>query len=319
VTGRPRTKTRAGGRRDGSRRTSATQKSRPSPRSQGAPGTSHRPRKRFGQHFLADAWARRIVDAIRPEPGDVFLEIGPGLGALTRPLAESGVPILAVEIDRDLVVRLARELPPNVTVLSGDILETEVVPILTGLEPQRPPGSAVGSTPRRFRIVGNLPYNVASPILSRLVDWYRQHLIFSDATVMVQREMADRLTARPGTSDYGVLTVLMALRTTAVRVLNLPPGAFSPPPKVRSSVVRLAFGQPAVRLPDEALFERMVKALFSQRRKTLANAIKRFDPTGPAVLALSGLDGRRRPETLHLAELAHMAEILAAVKRPPVL
>lgn len=293
---------------------------RPRARRTGPPTpTRHRARKRFGQHFLAESWARRVVAAIRPEPGDVFLEIGPGLGALTRPLAESGAPILAVEIDRDLVARLAGELPSNVTVLSGNILETEVVPILTGLEPQRPPGHMTAPGPRRFRVVGNLPYNVAAPILARLVEWYRQHLLFHDATVMVQREMADRLTARPGTANYGVLTVLMSVRTTATRALDLPPGAFSPPPKVRSSVVRLAFGPPAVRLPDEALFERMVKALFGQRRKTLANALKRFDATGAAVLALSGLDGRRRPETLHLSELAHLAEIFAAVKRPSVL
>jgi 16S rRNA (adenine1518-N6/adenine1519-N6)-dimethyltransferase len=279
----------------------------------------HRPRKRFGQHFLAASWAKRVVDAVAPEPGDVFLEIGPGEGALTRPLAASGVPILAVEIDRDLVASLAASVPSSVTVLSGDILTTEVIPIVTGLSPLRPPDSPGPPPKKRYRIAGNLPYNVASPVIARMTEWYQQHQLFTDATVMVQREMADRLTARPGTRDYGVLTVLVGLRATVSRIFDLPPGAFSPPPKVRSSVIRLVFRPPQVRLPDELLFERMVKALFSQRRKTLANALKRFDPTGLAVLALSGLDGRRRPETLQLAELAHLAEIFATVKRPAVL
>jgi 16S rRNA (adenine1518-N6/adenine1519-N6)-dimethyltransferase len=279
----------------------------------------HRPRKRFGQHFLAASWAKRVVDAVAPEPNDVFLEIGPGEGALTRPLAESGVPVLAVEIDRDLVAHLASAVPPSVTVLSGDILTSEVIPIITGLSPLRPPGSPGDSKPRRYRIAGNLPYNIASPVIGRMLDWQKQHQLFADATVMVQREMADRLVARPGSRDYGVLSILVSLRASVSRLFDLPPGAFSPPPKVKSSVIRLVFRPPQVRLPDELMFERMVKALFSQRRKTLANALKRFDATGLAVLALSGLDGRRRPETLQLAELAHLAEIFATVKRPAVL
>lgn len=249
----------------------------------------------------------------------MFLEIGPGEGALTGPLAESGAPILAVEIDRDLVARLAATMPPSVTVLSGDILETQVLPIVTGLSPVLPPDHPGPVPPRRYRVAGNLPYNVASLVIARLIEWHKQHQLFADATLMVQREMADRLVARPGSKDYGVLTVMVSLRATVARLFDLPPGAFTPPPKVRSSVIRLVFRPPQVRIPDEVLFERMVKALFSQRRKTLANALKRFDPTGPAVLALSGLDGRRRPETLQLSELAHLSDIFAAVKRPAVL
>ena len=107
----------------------------------GSAFASHRPRKRFGQHFLAAPWAQKIVNAIAPAPGDVFLEIGPGKGALTFPLAASGAPVLAVEIDRDLVRDLASRLPRNVTVISADVLETDVIPFLSGLEPQRPPGT----------------------------------------------------------------------------------------------------------------------------------------------------------------------------------
>ena len=296
--------------------------SRPRRRAHPSSPPGHRPRKRFGQHFLAAGWARRVVDRINPQPGDVFLEIGPGQGALTLPLAESGCPVLAVEIDRQLVQHLAAVAPSNVTVLSGDILTTEVLSFLSGLEPQRPPELAGRSGPaatRRFRIVGNLPYNIASPLFVRMIEWHRRHGIFTDATVMVQREMADRLVARPGTKDYGVLTVMLGVHTAVTRVLDLPPGAFSPPPKVRSSVVRLVFGPPAIRMPDEALFERMVKAMFSQRRKTLGNALKSFDATAPAVLALAGLDARRRPETLQLTEIARLAELFATVRQPRVL
>lgn len=253
-------------------------------------------------------------------PGDVFLEIGPGTGALTFPLAATGVPILAVEIDRDLAAGLARQAPSNVTIMSGDILKTDFMPVLSGLAPQATPESAGRPAPaRRVRIVGNLPYYIASPILFHLLDMYRQHAFFSDATMMLQREVADRLVARPGSKDYGVLTIMMGIRAQVSRLLDLPPGAFTPPPKVRSSVVQLTFGAMQVRLPDEALFERMVKAMFGQRRKTLANALKSFDATAPAVLALAGLDGRRRPETLQLIEMARLAELFASVRRPSVL
>jgi 16S rRNA (adenine1518-N6/adenine1519-N6)-dimethyltransferase len=246
-----------------------------------------------------------VVAAIDPQPGDVFLEIGPGTGALTLPLAESGAPVLAVEIDRDLVARLAAEVP------------TDVLAVLSGLEPQRPPAPAeTAPLPRRFRIVGNLPYYIASPILVRLIEWHRREGIFADATVMVQREMADRLVARPGKKDYGVLTVLLGQHARISRLLDLPTHAFKPAPKVRSSVVRLEFGPPAVRVVDEALFERMVKAMFGQRRKTLSNSLKGFDATAPAILALAGIEGRRRPETLTVEEMGRLADLFASVRQP---
>lgn len=282
-----------------------------------------RPRKRFGQHFLTSQWAEKVVHAIKPEPGDVLLEIGPGTGAITLPLAATGVPILAIEIDRDLAAELASRVPGNVSLMTGDFLSMDVMPFLTGLEPQRlgPPGRS-GHAPEaararaRFRIVGNLPYNLSSAIMFRLIDLHRRHGVFADATLMLQREVADRLVAVPGTKAYGTLGVSAQLHTRITRLLDLPPGAFRPAPKVHSSVVRLEFGPPAVRIVDEHLFDRLVRSLFAARRKMLSNALKQFDPRGPAILAQSGLDGRRRPETLDVTEIATLAELFAVANRP---
>ena len=319
-----------------------------------------RPRKRFGQHFLAPGWARQVVAAIEPAPGDVFLEIGPGRGALTLPLADSGAPVLAVEIDRDLVADLVRHVPANVTVMSGDILRVDVIAFLSGLEPQQPaagrgsdrgqtgvrpgsdqgqtgvrPGSDSGQTrvrpesdprltprlmpARRFRVVGNLPYNISAPILFRLLEFHRRLGFFADATVMLQREVADRLLAEPGTRDYGVLSVMVAAHATVSRLLDLPPGAFAPAPKVHSTVVRIGFGNSPIRLSDEAVFERLVKTMFQQRRKTLANALKPLHKNAREIVAGAGLDGRRRPETLQVAEIARLAEQFVSASRPAVL
>ena len=300
-----------------------------------------RPRKRFGQHFLSPGWARRVVAAIDPAPGDVFLEIGPGRGALTLPLADSGAPILAVEIDRDLVADLVGHVPRNVTVMSGDILDVDVTAYLSGLEPQsafaeatadQRPLTPAGVQPvpparrhvsagaaRRYRVVGNLPYNISAPILFRLLDFHRRLAFFADATVMLQREVAERLTARPGTKDYGVLTVMMTAFGTVARLLELPPGAFMPAPKVYSTVVRISFGGSQIRLSDERLFERVVRTMFQQRRKTLANALKPLHPRSPEIVAEAGFDGRRRPETLQVTEIARLVEHFAAASRAAVL
>jgi 16S rRNA (adenine1518-N6/adenine1519-N6)-dimethyltransferase len=233
------------------------------------------------------------------------------------PLAATGLPILAIELDRDLADQLAARVPPNVTVLTGDFLHTDVLPFLSGLGPQRPPGPSEPAS--RLRIAGNLPYNLSSPILFRLITLHRQTGLFADATVMLQREVADRLVARPGTKAYGALGVLIQMHARIERRLDLPPGAFRPAPKVHSTVVRLVFGPPLAQVTDDRAFESLVKSLFSQRRKMLANALKRFHPRGPAVLAASGLDGRRRPETLQVTEIARLAELFASAARPPVL
>jgi 16S rRNA (adenine1518-N6/adenine1519-N6)-dimethyltransferase len=230
------------------------------------------------------------------------------------------VSVLAIEIDRDLVQELLALVPSHVTVMAGDFLQMDVLPYLSGLEPQRPIEASGSDAPaRRFRVVGNLPYYIASPILFRLVELHRRHGFFADATVMVQREVAERIAARPGTKAYGVLTILLGMHARVTRLMDLPPGAFSPQPQVRSTVIRLEFGPPAVKLRDETLFERLVKALFSHRRKTLSNALKAFDASAPAVLALAGIDGRRRPETLQVPELARLADLIASVRQGPVL
>jgi len=277
-----------------------------------------RPRKRFGQHFLAPAWAQKVLKAIDPKPGDRFIEIGPGPGALTLPLAATGAPVLAVEIDRDLSAELAARVPRNVTVMTADFLKVDVTPFLSGLEPQRPPAdNAAPDPPLRYRAVGNLPYNLSTPIVFRLIDLHQRQPLLTDATIMVQREVAARLAAGPGTKEYGVLTITAQLHASIERLLELPPGAFHPPPKVHSTLLRLRFlDRPSVRLVDDALFRRLVRALFSQRRKTLQNSLKRFGSNAHLVLAMARIDGQRRPETLSLAEIARIVELLAISKAP---
>jgi 16S rRNA (adenine1518-N6/adenine1519-N6)-dimethyltransferase len=283
-----------------------------------------RPRKRFAQHFLEPAWAAKIVRALDVQPGDAFLEVGAGTGALTRPLAETGAPVVAIEIDRDLVARLAAELPANVTVVSGDFLDVDALPILLGMLPQRPPAAAPGGVAGavaawRLRMVGNLPYNVTSPILFRLLRLQKESGAFVDASLMMQREVADRLLARPGTKAYGVLSILVPLEAEVTRMLSLPPGAFRPPPKVRSAVVRLRFRPPEVPIADAELFESVVRRLFTRRRKTTLNALRPFatelGTSAEAGLAIAGIEPARRPETLQLTELARLVAFFAAARR----
>jgi 16S rRNA (adenine1518-N6/adenine1519-N6)-dimethyltransferase len=282
--------------------------------------TKHRPRKRFGQHFLAPTWARKVVDAINPRPGDVFLEIGPGQGAMTLPLAAKGNAVLAVEIDRDLASALASRTPPNVTIVAEDFLETDVLPFLSGLGPTGPPAVATGlQSRRRVRVVGNLPYNLSTPILFRLIALQNQHGAFADATLMLQKEVADRLLAKPGRKEYGVLTIMLSLAAGVTRLLDLPPGAFHPAPKVRSTVIRVEFRPADVRITDRATFELVTKRVFMQRRKTLSNALKSLVANPPAVLKTAGITPTRRAETLSLAELARLADVVAGTRQRPVL
>ena len=285
-----------------------------------------RPRKRFAQHFLEPAWAAKLVAALDPQPGDAFLEIGPGRGALTRPLAETGAPVVAIEIDRDLVAQLAGELPPNVTVVAGDFLAVDVLPIVLGLLPQRPatraaPAGAPGTG--RLRVVGNLPYNVTSPILFRLLELQKESGAFADASLMMQREVADRLVATPGTKDYGVLSILVPLEAEVTRLLALPPGAFRPVPRVRSAVVGLRFRPSEVPIVDTGLFEAMVRRMFMRRRKTVLNALRPFaaelGASPEAGLAIAGIKPTRRPETLQLTELSRLVAFFASARRRPML
>lgn len=271
-------------------------------------------RKRFGQHFLEPAWVEKLVRAIDPAADQTFLEIGPGRGALTRPLAARARHVLAFEIDRDLVAELRAAAISNLTVLSGDFLDVSAGQLTHELAAAgaagAPPGAGRSSGP--IRVAGNLPYNVASPILFQLVDLFGAGVPLADATVMLQREVADRLTAAPGTGDYGVLAILIGHSARVERVLSLPPGAFRPPPKVRSAVVRLRFHPPEPPAANPTLFAGLVSAVFTRRRKTVANALGAFHLSSRLApvraLADTGLDARRRPETMTIPELVRLAD-----------
>lgn len=264
-----------------------------------------RARKRFAQHFLEGAWVNKLVAAVGATADDSILEIGPGRGAITRPLAAQVGRLLAVEIDRDLAADLEAASLPHVTVVTGDVLSVDLVPILTDWL-GAPPGPA-----SQFRVVGNLPYNISSPILFMLLALSGRTHGVRDALLMLQKEVADRLVARVGTGDYGVLTVLTAIHADVTRVLSLPPGAFRPQPRVHSAVVRLSFRPSPVPIADEDLLVRMVRTMFTQRRKTAGNALKGFgvergvDAAG--ALRSAGIDPQRRPETLELTEMAALA------------
>jgi len=269
--------------------------------------------KRYGQHFLESAWADKLIGAIDPRPDDRFVEIGPGPGALTARLAPRVAHLTAVEVDREMVAALAPKLPGNVSLVHGDFLEFDL--------------SSAGPGP--LRIAGNLPYNVSSPIIFTLIEAHRAHATDAarpallDATLMVQREVAERMEAGPGGGDYGVLAVLVQLHADVRRVLSLPPGAFRPPPKVHSAVVSLRFREPRVAVRDDGAFTAMVRSMFTQRRKTLSNALKPHAASrgvrAADALAGAGIDPKRRPETLQLEEMARLADFFEAHRDGAVL
>jgi 16S rRNA (adenine1518-N6/adenine1519-N6)-dimethyltransferase len=260
---------------------------------------SLRAKKRFGQHFLLPQWADKVVAHIAPEPSDRFLEIGPGSGVLTTRLAARAASVTAIEVDRDLAADLRELLPTSVDVITADVLDVDL-------------GALAESVP--MRVAGNLPYNISSPILFALLSAEKRgQPPFLDATLMLQREVADRLVARPGTKEYGVLTIFTAVHADVERLLSLPPGAFRPPPKVHSAVVRLTFVPPRVS-PDLApTFERMVRVMFMQRRKTLGNALRPFALSigrdTASALSAAGIDPGKRPEALGLDALVRLAAV----------
>ncbi len=257
-----------------------------------------RARRRFAQHYLQPAWADRLVTALDPQPADRFVEIGPGPGALTFRIAPRVAHLTAVEVDRDHVRTLQTRLPSNVTLIEADFLDFDL-------------DAVAADSP--IRVAGNLPYNVTSPILFRLLAAHRAGVRVKDATLMVQREVADRIEAAPGGKEYGTLSIFVQLHADVRRLMTLPPGAFRPSPKVHSAVLALTFRQPSAEVRDEATFEVLVRSIFTQRRKTLSNALRPFAEARKSnardALEKAGLDGRRRPETLQLAELARLADV----------
>jgi len=253
----------------------------------------HTPRKRFGQNFLVDdGIVHAIVDAIRPRPGETVVEIGPGLGALTRPLLERLPHLHAVELDRDIVARLRKTWPAErLTVHAGDALKFDF--------------GALGDD---LRVVGNLPYNISSPLLFHLMT-FAPHI--RDLHFMLQKEVVERMVAAPGTTDYGRLSVMLQRRFHMAWLLDVPPAAFDPAPKVDSAVVRLIPKTPAEIAPlDEALFARAVATAFSQRRKTLRNTLGGL--LKPADFSALGIDAGLRAEALPLADFEAIARHLSA-------
>jgi 16S rRNA (adenine1518-N6/adenine1519-N6)-dimethyltransferase len=263
-----------------------------------------RARKRFGQHFLEPAWVAKLLASLSAAPDDRFLEIGPGRGALTIPLASRVARLIAVEIDSDLVAFLRSRLPSSARIVEGDFLDADLDHLLRD---ERKP----------LRVVGNLPYNVSSPILFKLLHAAAEGRTLADATVMLQKEVADRLIAAPGSSDYGTLAVQVALLADVERVLTLPPGAFRPPPKVTSAVVRMRFRHAREDVGDLATFERLVRGVFLQRRKKLLNALEpvaaTFGQSAADVIAAAGVDGSRRPGELTLQDIARLSRSCAIV------
>jgi 16S rRNA (adenine1518-N6/adenine1519-N6)-dimethyltransferase len=239
------------------------------------PSTSHRPRKRFGQHFLHDARVlARIVDAVGVSENDFLVEIGPGEGALTRPLLEHVKAMHVIEVDRDLAAAL-RELP-GVTVHEGDALEFDYAAF--------PPG---------MRLVGNLPYNISTPLLFHLSRYAER---VRDMHFMLQKEVVARMVAAPSTADYGRLSVALQARFRMEKLFNVAPGAFRPPPKVDSSVVRMVPLEKTLRIDEDLL-----RRAFSARRKQLRNALPGVD------FARAGIDPALRPENLSPEDYARLS------------
>lgn len=252
-----------------------------------------RAKKRLGQHFLHDpAVLRRLVDAIAPSPEDRMVEIGPGPGALTRLLLERLERLHVVEIDRELAAMLPMrvEHPERLVVHATDALEYDF--------------STLAAGPRSLRVVGNLPYNVSTPLLFHLLEFGG---LIKDLHVMLQREVVDRMTAPPGGKEYGRLTVMLAAVAACEKCFDVGPGAFAPPPKVWSTVVRITPRAPTFEIADRERFAALVSHLFSMRRKTLGRAL-RGRVSAERIAALE-IDPMARPETLTPAEFAKLAAL----------
>jgi 16S rRNA (adenine1518-N6/adenine1519-N6)-dimethyltransferase len=242
--------------------------------------------RRLGQHFLRPASVERLLRVIAPAPDDVFLEIGPGTGALTLPLAERCGRVVAVEIDAALAERLRHRAPSNVEIVTADALAADLRALV-------PAGS---------RLAGNLPYYVSSPLLRRFLS-LRGHV--RDLHVMLQDEVARRVASPPGSKEYGILSVLYALWTDTSLPARFLPGSFSPPPKVASAVLRARFlDGPRAEVPDPDGFERFLQKAFARRRRTLENNLEDSYPNLKEYFRFLNVEGSRRAETLSVVEFA---------------
>ena len=266
---------------------------------------------KLGQHFLSsDSAAERIFEALGDVTGATVLEIGPGRGALTEMLARRAQRLIAIEIDRVLSaqLRLKFGLYPNVEIIEGDFLKIELDTVFGPKPGLLRPGMAFNPEPAR--VVGNLPYYITSDILLRLFEYHRY---FSTIVIMVQKEVADRLAAAPGSRDYGLLSATAQLYGQVDKLFTLPPAAFSPPPKVHSSVVRIIIRPKIEALQiDEPAFIEFLKLSFGQKRKTLWNNLKGHYKDAPlrAALAKSGVKPTVRAEALPLEKTAALFRAL---------
>ena len=254
---------------------------------------THQARKRFGQNFLVDQTViEAIVHAIAPTATDHLIEIGPGLSALTAPLLDKLDHLTVIEIDRDLAARLSnRYRPEQLTVVQADALRTDF--------------SQFGAD---LRIVGNLPYNISSPLLFGLID-YADRVI--DQHFMLQREVVDRMVARPGVSDYSRLTVMLQARYRMEKLFDVAPTAFDPPPRVTSSIVRMIpLGADRPRAVDETLFAKVVQRAFSQRRKMLRGVLGEWTPLIP--WAALSIEPTWRAEQVSVASFIALTDVLHA-------
>ena len=264
-----------------------------------------RPRKRFGQHFLVEGTVvSRIVELIRPAANEGVVEIGPGRGVLTEPLCASLDRLVAVEIDRDLAEYLRNRIDsPALRLIEADVLDLDLCAL------------AQEEGFRRLLVLGNIPYNITAPLTFHLLE--HRHCI-GRAILMVQREVARRLVAGPGSRDYSLLTVLLGMHAQAEMRLQVSRDSFRPPPRVESAVVEIVFSANC-RYPvrDEARFERLVRTAFGQRRKMLRNSLlamvgsqERADLA--AIGDMAGIDLSRRPETLSLEEFVRVSDAFTA-------
>jgi len=248
-------------------------------------------RKRFGQNFLVDSEViEQIIAVVSPRPEQLIIEVGPGHGALTAPLAASGAELHLLEIDRDLAAGLEQRFgeSPNVRIHRGDALKMDFSTITGG---------------RRFRLVGNLPYNISTPLLFHVLRW---NALINDMHFMLQQEVVERISAEPGGREWGRLSIMCQYYCQVTSLFSVPPEAFRPIPGVHSAIVRLIpHAQPPVKINDMAAFERLVAQAFSMRRKTLRNSLRGL--LDASTIAAAGIDPGARPETLDLAAFAALA------------
>ncbi len=257
---------------------------------------SARPRKRFGQNFLEDdAIIGHIIDVVDPLESDTIIEIGPGRGAITLPLLESGCTLHAVELDRDLVALWRQQTRDRFTIHECDALKFDFDQV----------------HPQPLRLVGNLPYNISTPLLFHFMH-YRH--CFTDLHVMLQKEVAARICADPGSKTYGRLGVMLSVHFASEILFDIPPDAFNPAPKVTSSIIRLTPQEPSFPIADPADFAKVVKQAFSMRRKTLRKSLQSI--LSDADFAACGIDSSLRPEVLAPADFAQLANHLGQSSRP---